>query len=377
MAVTTKTFDQLVQEQATAIQAKVGGSIDLTIGSILRALVESNAALGLWQEANILHILTLARASTSVGADLDSWVADFGVTRVAGTRATGDVTVGRYVSTSKASVPVGSQIETEDGSRTFEVIADTARPTYNVATSSYELAIGTASIAVPVRDLETGTGGNVAAGALTRLTTPIQYIDTVTNALAFTTGIDAETDAALRERFVAYIQSLARATAGAIGFAVGTVEGVKSYSLVENQQVLGGTDYGFFYVVVDDGTGSPSSTLLDTVYAAIDAYRPVGSRFTVVGPTLQAVNVSATLTVAAGYVKSDVAAAAKAAVTAHLASLELGATLYYTKLAQVIYDSSPGIVNVTSLLAAAGTADVTPANPRTVIRPGTIGISAP
>lgn len=377
MAVTTKTFDRLVQDQAGAIQASIGVPIDLNIGSVLRAVVESNAALGLWHQANILHVLTLARASTSVGADLDSWVADFGVTRVAGTRATGSVTFARFVASSQAVVPIGAQIETEDASRTFEVVLNAALPSYSASLGGYVLPPNTASLSLPVRDLAPGSAGNLAAGALTRITTPIRFVDSVTNPLAFVTGVDEESDAALRERFVAYIQSLARATTGAIGFAVGTVEGVKTYSIVENQQVLGGLDYGFFFVVVDDGTGSPSSELLSQVSSAVDSYRPVGSRFAVVGPTVQTVNVAATLTVAAGYVKADVDAAATAAVTAHLSSLPLGGTAYYTKLAQVIYDSSPGIVNVAGLLIASGTSDVVPANPRTVIRPGTVAISVP
>ena len=47
-----------------------------------------------------------------------------------------------------------------------------------------------------------------------------------------------------------------------------------TYTLVENQTYAGATQYGYFYVVVDDGTGSPSSTLLSSVANAIDAVRP-------------------------------------------------------------------------------------------------------
>ncbi|MFX7996843.1 baseplate J/gp47 family protein, partial [Acinetobacter baumannii] len=86
-------------------------------------------------------------------------------------------------------------------------------------------------------------------------------------------------DTALRTRFIAYVASLSKATKNAVGYAITSLKQGLVYSLVENQTYAGATQYGYFYVVVDDGTGSPSSTLLATVANAIDAVRPLTSTF--------------------------------------------------------------------------------------------------
>jgi len=61
-----------------------------------------------------------------------------------------------------------------------------------------------------------GSSGNVQANTITLISAAISGVDTVTNALAFTNGIDAETDAALRARFQNYINTRCQATAAAI-----------------------------------------------------------------------------------------------------------------------------------------------------------------
>lgn len=374
--VTTKPFDELVQDQATAIQAKAPVTIDVGVGTVLRALVESNAALGLWLQGLILRVLAMTRAATSETTDLDSWVADFGLARVGGTAATGNATFSRNVTTQVAVVPVGTEIDTVDGSRTFAVTLDTANPAYVSSLGGYRLNVGTASITVPVQDTVTGAAGNVSAATLTRLTTPLAFIDAVTNASPFVNGTDPESDALLRDRFVAYLASLSRGTLGAIGFAVSVVEGVTSYVIVENFQVNGTQDYGFFYVVVDDGSGAPSSTLLTNVATAVEDYRAVGVRFTVVAPVVQTVNVTANFKVASGYVAADVKVAAEDALEAYIASLAIGETLPFTKVSSVVYESSDGIINVSSVLVNGATADIVPSTARTVVRPGTVTLTA-
>src|SRR5690348_9734731 len=84
MALNTKTFDQLVSSQATAMQASAaqGGSpklLDFTVGSVLRAIAEAVAsALGLFLQGLVLQVLALTRFATSNDDDADSFAADFG-----------------------------------------------------------------------------------------------------------------------------------------------------------------------------------------------------------------------------------------------------------------------------------------------------------
>ncbi|MFX8028091.1 baseplate J/gp47 family protein, partial [Acinetobacter baumannii] len=105
--------------------------VDLTVGSVLRAIVEANAAVVVWLEGLLLQVLAITRAATSSGADLDSWVADFGVTRLPAVAATGIVTFSRFTTTQQVLVPVGATVQTADGTQQFTVTIDTTNPAYN------------------------------------------------------------------------------------------------------------------------------------------------------------------------------------------------------------------------------------------------------
>src|SRR6478736_4647564 len=92
-------FTDLVRDMCAAITASSGRLIDLSVGSVLRAIIEANAAIVLWVEWLILLTLQSTRAATSIGADLDSWMADFSVERLQPTVAAGIATVSRYSGT--------------------------------------------------------------------------------------------------------------------------------------------------------------------------------------------------------------------------------------------------------------------------------------
>lgn len=374
MALPTQDFTTLMRNQVAAIQAKAAALINFTVGSVLRAIVESNSAVVLWLQQLILGVLNVTRAATSTGADLDSFVADYGVTRLPGVAAQGTATFARFTTTQQVTVPIGETVQTADGSQVFSVIADTAQAAYNSGLNAYVIAVGVSGINVTVKANNAGTGGNVAAAAINTLGSSIPGVDTVMNAAAFTNGIDQETDAALRLRFVAYLSSLSKATRLAIGSAITNVQAGLLYTITENQDYNGATDNGYFYVVFDDGSGNPSAGLISSVYNAVDASRPVGTRFGVFGPTTTTVNVAGTITTAAGYNHATVVGQAQTAVQNYVNGLGLGGTLYYTKLAQIIYEASAGIVGLTGLQVNGATADIT-ATAKQVIRAGTITIT--
>lgn len=375
MAVETKTFEDLVFDQAAALQSKVSsGTPDLSVGSILRSLIESNAGVGIWLESLIIQVFAMTRASTSTGADLDSWVADYGLdpVRLSGTVATGSVTFSRNSATLPAVIPVGATIDTSDGARTFAVTAGSTNIRWSATDNGYVMPVGVLSVTVPVADQSVGTAGNIAANSLTRLTVAIPYVDFVTNPTPFLNGTDEETDEALRARFVAYLGSLARGTIAAIQYAATSVPGVTSCTVVENKEVVSGNPApGFFYVVIDDGTGTPSDNLVNLVVTEVNKYRSAGINYTVRKPSIRPVTVTADIIVSYSYTLATVKAEAEAAVASYISSLGIGETLYAAKIVQIIFDSSEGILNVANLSL---TADVVPF-PYEIIRPTTITIS--
>ena len=367
-------FTTLLRSSAAAVQAACAQLLDLSVGSVLRAVLEANASVALWLQWLILQVLALTRAATSNGADLDSWMADFSVTRLPAVAASGNVTFARFTPTDSALVAVGTTVLTADGTQAFAVYANPGNGAWNGTLGGYVIAASVASVTVPVAAVVAGIGGNVQASTITLIASGIAGVDTVTNGSAFTTGVDAETDAALRARFWNFLATRAQATDAAVGYAIASVQQGLSWTIANNVNPDSSSHPGFSTITVDDGTGSPSDGVLAAVTAAIVPVIGLGYTFTVQGPSCITANVGFTLTAAPGYVKGNLLAPAETAVTAFINALPMGAALPWSRLAQVVYDSTPGVGNVTGMLANAGTADLGGGTAQ-VVRAGTVTAS--
>lgn len=345
-------FDQFVQSSGASAQAGAGIPLDLSEGSIGLALLEANAAIATWVQNQAFLVLQAARLSTAVGADVDLWVADFGLVRTAAVAATGFVTLSRAGNLFPSLVPVGMQVVTTDGSQTYAVTADPTNALYVAGLTGYSVPIGTTSITVPVVASVAGIAGNVLGGAISLLTSAIPGIDSVTNALPLSSGQDAETDAALKARFQVYLAGLAEGTETAIAAAILGVQPGLSYSIAENVDETGAKEIGHFVVTIDDGSGSPPASLLTAVYLAVDARRALGTTFSVQAPTIMVANITLTITVAQGVSKAITQGIVAAAVVAYVDGLGIGDPLPYSIIGKIAYDSVPGgqITNVSGIL---------------------------
>lgn len=356
-----RTFTSLVEQMAASVQGAAAQLIDLSVGSVLRSLLEASAAAALWLQWLILQVLTVTRAATSTGADLDSWMADYGLSRLGGTAATGTVTFGRYTIGISAIVPLGAQVLTSDGSQTFAVVAQPANPAWNG--SGYTLPATAAAVDVPVQAAVPGTGGNIQAGTIGILATAIPGVDTVSNGAPFSGGLDAETDIAFRARFQRYINSRSLATPTAVGFATESVQPGLRYAILENQNLSGSSQPGYFCVYADDGTGAPSATLLQSVQSAVDAVRPIGSIYRVSGPVVVPVTVTMSLETSNPLTRATVAAGVEAAVASWVQGLPFAATLALSRIDAVAHSVDASIVSVMNLQINGAASDVTaPAN---------------
>ena len=366
MALQLQNFPSLIQNMAAAVQASASSLLNLTAGSVLRAILEANASVALWLQWLIMQVLSMTRLSTSVTLDVDSWVADFGLARLPAVASSGVATFSRFSNTASAFVPVGAQVKTSDGTRIFQVNADALNAAWNGSTG-FTVAAGVTSVLLTVVDVTTnaagvlsvGVAGNIQAGTLGLIASAISGIDTVTNAAPFVNGIDAESDTALRARFANYVQTRSRATLPAVNYAISSVQQGLNWTIVEN--VLGGAyQPGNFVVTVDDGTGAPTAGLIAQVGAAIATYRPIGSTWTVQAPSVITVTVTMTITTNPVANKTALLATVQAAVLAYVNTLPDGAMLPYSRVAMVAYLVDPSIVDVTAVLVNAGTADIVP-----------------
>lgn len=378
-------FQAIVSQSAAAVQAKCNKLLNLTVGSVIRSLLEASASIGLWVQYLIVQVWLGVRLATSSGADVDSFVNDFLMTRLPAAPATGFVTFSRFSTSASGLITPyfaadgtantsGVQVETADGSIVFGVKTDTSNPAWNAALGGYLVAGGVSSIDLPVKCLTTGISGNVQIGAISLIATAVPYVDTVTNGAPFENGADQETDAAVKLRFQNYINTRARGTASAVDYAVSTVQPGLTFKNVENSDASGAFVPGNFVVVVDDGTGSPPSSVLSAVYSAVDAVRPIGSTFTVIPPTVVRVTVSMTITVGTGGIKTVLQGQVENNILDYIDALPVGSGMPYSVLAKLAWDTDPAITNVTQIVLNGGVADV-PASISQVIKAGTVAIN--
>ena len=374
MQLSLQTFTSLVQNMAAAVQSAATQLLDLTIGSTLRAVLEANASVALWMQWLILQVLQMTRAATSVGADLDSWMADMSLSRLPAVPAVGSVTFSRYTATASSLVPVGVLVRTGDGTLTFAVTADATNSVWNVQLNGYMIGPGVNSLTVPIVAQVPGSTGNVLANTISMIATALPGVDLVTNATATLNGVDAEPDAAFRASFQNYLQSRSRATISAVAYAITSIQQGLDFVITENVDPSGATRLGSFVITIDDGSGYPPSSLLSIVYGSVDSVRPIGSIFSVQAPNVVQANVTLTLSVAPGAASSTIVSKVASAVASYINTLTIGRLLPLTRIAQVAYDASSAVTNVTVLQVNGGTIDIVPGEIG-IVRAGTVSVN--
>ena len=209
---------------------------------------------------------------------------------------------------------------------------------------------------------------------LTIIAASLPGIDQVNNANPLSNGKDAESDAAFRGRFQTYLASRSRATLAAIRNAIANVQQSLNFTVIENTGANGNVEVGSFLVIIDDGTGYPSSALLANVSSAIDLVRPIGTTFAVLGPNVLPVSVSLNAVLSPNADTSSISSAVQTYVANYLNTLPVGGPASVTRVAQNAYLGGSGILNVTAVLLNGSSADVS-VLPGTVIKAGQITVT--
>lgn len=373
MEIKLRSFDQIIQDMGAALRGSASALLDLSVGSVVRAILEANAGIALWMQWLILQVLANSRASTAVGDDLDTWMADFGLTRLGAVPAKGIVTVSRLSTTNSAVIPVGTRFKTSDGSITYAVTADPTLSTWQPHAAGYVVPPGVSGIDVPIECLSSGVAGNVTSSSISVIASPVPGIDQVRNGFGLGNGFDIEDDGALRERFRSYLGSLAKATFGSVSSAVSGVRQGLSFLIKENVTFDGTAKQGTFLVVVDDGEGTSSSDLLAAVAGAVDAARPIGTTFSVVTPRIETLDISVAVYTEQGYGLPSVASIQEQ-ISFYIDALPIEGIASITRIAQCIYNGCPGVCNVADVSMNGMTADLT-AGPLSVFKAGQIAVT--
>lgn len=364
----------MLESMSAVLQGSSQTLVDLSVGSVLRAILEANACIALWIQWLVLRTLQATRAATSTGTDLDSWMADFSVVRLPASPSVGNLIFSRFANSTVALVPAGSLVKTLDGGQTFAVMIDETNPAWSTSLNGYVMPASVSSISVPAAAQSPGSQGNVLASTISMIASPMPGVDTVNNATAFSGGSDKETDGALRSRFQDFLSTRSRATINAIGYAISSLQPGLRYAIRENQDPSGSKRLGCFTIVVDDGSGTPPSSLLAAVTTAVDAIRPVGSIFSVQPPSILAASTSLCLWIAPGYNASQATLAVQSALSRYINGLKIEQSLSITRIAEVAYRSFNHIENITEVTINGTSTDLIPPA-MTVIKSGGILVS--
>jgi uncharacterized phage protein gp47/JayE len=353
-----RSFTTIVRDMSAAITASAGSLIDMSVGSVLRAIIEANAAIVLWVQWLTILTLQTTRAATSTGSDLDSWMADFSLSRLPAAAATGVVTVSRYSATVVAYVPSGTIVKTQDGSVSFSIAVDLSNSCWNATLGAYSLAVGVTAIDVPITAVVAGPSGNVLPNIITLLASPVAGIDLVNNQNATNGGAAAETDQAFRSRFAAWFAARSRATIDAIGYAVSQVQAGLNYVVQENVDAQGNLRPGNILIVVNDGSGILSDDLFDSLSIAVGAVRPVGTCFSIQPPQITQVQVGLAIDCPAELSVSSVQSLLNSAIEDYVNALDIGSALSLTRISQLVYMIEPTIINVSNVTLNGGNVDL-------------------
>lgn len=350
MPVVWRTFQDFVSDQISAVVANARAIIDSSKGSVTLAYTQAVAGVALWLQGETAKVLSLTRAATSFGTDLDSYYADFEFQRLGKVAASGLLVFARFTPTTQALVPVGARAATGPSGLQFVVGVDLANPAYSAVLGGYVLDVGVVSISVPATCLTSGVAGNVLANTIQSFFQSIPGVDTVNNPVAFANGVDSETDPQFRVRFPYYLASFQSANYNSIVSAILSVQPGIRWLIVQHYDYPGDVwDPGNFFVIIDDGSGTPPQSLLDAVGVAIESKRALGVRSQLYPPVLVSVNVDMIVDTATGWNHPQIVQNISVAISKYLnaAPLDMG-VLPISRLSQIAYGTSPGVKNVPS-----------------------------
>lgn len=375
-------FAQLIQNAVEAYNGDAQKPANTGPNSSLGPIFNANALEFSGLQWQIQYLNAISRLSTTTNIqDVATYVSPFGIVPAPAEAAQGVVTFStNSPAPSQLAIYPGVIVQTADGTQ-FSVIEDPSQPGWNAGLGAYVIAQGGSTVDATVQAVVAGSSGNVLAQTITQITSSSTNpapagVSNVVNTAAFTNGADAETVAALIERFQTFIASR-WATDNAIAAAVESVQTGLAYTVGDMLDQNGNEQDNFFTVFVNaigQNTG-PSSALLSSVQSAVDAAAACGMPYQVVAPTLLSVSGTVTLQLVPGADASTVSAAAQTAFANYLNNIGLGNNVVYPSTVSGAGTRASYSAIVALLVAVPGVASV-PDPPGLTLNGGTSDITA-
>jgi len=263
----TQAFSEELRElEVLSVVSELAGFIDYSGGPITEDDLEE---LGIADRISAEEVNEHMRDEF-----LDELVKVLGVTRLPGSRATGEVTFTTQIS--ETTIPKGTSVTT---------VPDEVGNTINfVTTERVESANGVTVIeGVQIQAVDVGERFNIPANEIIRLADPPIGVNGVTNPESTTGGQETESNNELRERAKDAVGGASEGGTvdGIKSFIINNVEGVQQGDVLIDEFFEGRTQFGpgpsSVDVIVDGG-------LDDDVIEAINFSRPTGIRHNLIRP---------------------------------------------------------------------------------------------
>lgn len=340
-----KNFPSIVASIINRMKGSNSAITDYNVGSVARTLIEAPAAEidELYQQ--IFNGLLEAIPNATYNS--------FNFPALGAVAASNVVVVTITAQASDVLISAGTAFTVNGGAVPYSSAVDTT------------ISAGSTTANVLVVASQAGVIGNLpASGTFTMNPIPNGFVS-ATNTVAFSNGLDAETDDQRKQRFNEYINSLQRGTVEALEFGAETAAlfnsaGVQTekvkFASVDEPWITDDTQpISLVNVYVHNGVGSTSSPLVTLVnqilYGYTDAsgnkiagWKAAGVKVVVAAATELPVNIGGTITALPGFDEPTLATAANAAVGAYILGLDLAGTFEVAQM-YFLVKSIPGVDN--------------------------------
>ena len=207
-----------------------------------------------------------------------------------------------------------------------------------VTTSEVTLQQGQTSVDAPVECQTEGSRGNLAAGILNVMITPVQGITAVSNPEPILSGEDAESDEMLRQRLLDSYRMVTNGTNTAFYYNKAmSYEGVSSVKVLPRVNGVGTVGIVVYGPGVDED-------LLARMKEEIGQIKEINVELTVEQATEKQTEVSVEIAVSDGYSYEDVSTVCKKVVEEYMKTQKIGKALYLALLMREVLNCE-GVAN--------------------------------
>ena len=342
-----KTFDQFVSDESTGWGAALGLTPELLSGDPALAVFQTAATQFMFIEFLIQALILAMRLSTATDGDVDSFVADFGLTRLPATLATGVVVFGALTPPS-TPIPIaaGSIVQTNGGAILFAInsvmqgldigLAENQTPDLGTQLGFFTAFIdaGLAPTNVEAEsDGNTPASGNTAIFTLAN--TPVQPGSVEIEVAGGLVGTISDTNNGNGTGALADALGIA---SGTIVYATGQCTITLTVAFTSAEAIT--SSYNYF--------SPPPAGLFNQIFAAIDAVRAFTVQFAVSPPATITAVVALNIRVDPNGTETPTQAEATVAlaIVNYVNSLTIGQSLYLLRLPQVAEDGDDNVISV-------------------------------